>query len=966
VLQPNTIYTARLASLPSSNDNVHTISFNTGSGTLADVLPGMTLYVGTTAGAYDLGMVRIRKAPIAGTFYIGLTSEITWQSDAYLTVVDDFDLWAKHAVLDSGVLKMDVDVAYSDQHSAFHPVPVLGSHAVLWLTGSTVSAEFDAGDSWVPGSTISGYSWSAPGASATSGLTTATPTITYNAPGCYRVLCTVTAANGKTTTGVRHVFVYSSASVPATVFQLAQCVGDYETGGWMFDLTMEDEASLSEIRDRSLVVLFARDWYGTLDDLTEQSIGPISGRENIVCVGRILGQSIRPDREGGFVHFTVQGLHHWLNKIDGFPIQLQPATVAGNWSQMPLMTVDRVLWHLLYWHSTAIETMDFYPTGDTRYTPDANVMASKIWGQIADISFNKLFASPGVDRFGRLFVEIDPQMVPEADRSSIPTVMALTSDDWQEGIDLQRTTVEDVSLIRLTSQLTNSSAGTLTLYSLSPGHTPRRYGDPEMIDRVLAGSQAQSNQLAGLVLGWRTNEFPNVPVVFLQNNRMFDLFPRQVASLDLSADDNPRELAYNGKLIPRRISLYFDNDTGYMHPEISFEGETFQQNAVNGDIPDVDESEINYPPLPPLPPLPPIDVIVPGTIEVTPEGPPRVIMHDETMGLLYTENFNETGADVQWITVNSGLTQAQYETINEIILTPSGGIYVAHLGRTGFGIDPFLAYAPAIGQTFTVIEDVSSIQAKFPSHTALSGVAAVGVNPLTGQVAYALGGGDAIGNSTGQFFVGSGTSFAAGVTLPLNISSFGSLSFGNNAWRLTGTINNTNPRFLAISADGSTILQNVAMGGQSEVDSTTFHVPVSTTDAVISPFYFGDLLRITANGAVGGDFSANIGDGNLNYNSDATFATDPTGMLMMGDWDTGQRGKSSDGGATWSGMGSLPFGGTYAYDWAGGEGAESRWVAARAIVRYSPDFGTTWENKEGNLTQVSPIPIIDVIKVVER
>src|SRR5215211_2168429 len=144
VLQPNTIYTARLASLPSSNDNVHTISVNTESGTLGNVKPGMTVYVGTTAGAHNLGMCRIRKAPITGTWYIGLTSQIDWQSTCYLTIVDDFDLWAKHAVIDSGALKMDVDVAYSDQHASFNPIPVLGPHAVLWLTGATVSVEFDA------------------------------------------------------------------------------------------------------------------------------------------------------------------------------------------------------------------------------------------------------------------------------------------------------------------------------------------------------------------------------------------------------------------------------------------------------------------------------------------------------------------------------------------------------------------------------------------------------------------------------------------------------------------------------------------------------------------------------------------------------------------------------------------------------------------------------------------------------
>jgi hypothetical protein len=224
VLHPNTIYTARLASLPASTDNVHTISVDTESGTLGNVKAGMTVYVGTTAGAHDLGMCRIRKTPITGTWYIGLTSQINWEDSCYLTIVDDFDLWAKHAMLDGGVLKMDVDVAYSDQHADFNPVPVLrGREVILWKTGSTISTQRNANDSWVFGSSISGYSWSAPGASGSSGMTTSTPTITYDTAGEYRVYCTATSAAGKSTVGVIKVWVFDADHMPATVFQLAQC-----------------------------------------------------------------------------------------------------------------------------------------------------------------------------------------------------------------------------------------------------------------------------------------------------------------------------------------------------------------------------------------------------------------------------------------------------------------------------------------------------------------------------------------------------------------------------------------------------------------------------------------------------------------------------------------------------------------------------------------------------------------------
>src|SRR6185436_249226 len=129
VLVPNVIYTARLAALPGSNDQVYEISYNTGSGTLGNVKPGMLGYVGTTAGTYDLGFFRVRVAPDGSKFYIGETSEIDWLNHptCYLTIVDDHDLHPRHIHVDEdGGLLMDVNIPYVAQHESFDPVPVLG------------------------------------------------------------------------------------------------------------------------------------------------------------------------------------------------------------------------------------------------------------------------------------------------------------------------------------------------------------------------------------------------------------------------------------------------------------------------------------------------------------------------------------------------------------------------------------------------------------------------------------------------------------------------------------------------------------------------------------------------------------------------------------------------------------------------------------------------------------------------
>jgi hypothetical protein len=962
IFKPNTIYTARLDVVPTYTDLVAQIAFDTGSGTLGDVKPGMTLYVGTTAGAFDLGMCRIRKDPISGWFYIGLTSEINWQAECHLTVVDDFDLWAKHAVIADSALVMDVDVEYDDQHTDFNPVPVLGPHAVAWLDEATVDVTFDASDSWVPGSTISAYAWTAPGSSASSGMSTATPTITYNAVGIYRVFCTVTAANAKTTVGVRHVFIYDrDANQPATVFQLAQCIADYDTGGWMFDMAMEAEAGLGEIRDRSLVVLFAEDWYGE----TKQSIGPIEGRENIVCVGRIMGESIRWDRETGQVHFTVQGPQYWLNKIKAFPIELTFATnTPDSWSVIPSMTVDRVLWHILYWHSTAIETMDFYPPEDTRLLPDGKTLASTIWGQLADIAQSRLLASPGFDRFGRLFVEIDPQMVPEADRTWA-TVMALTDDDWQEGIDLQRVTVEDVSLITLSSQQVDESGSVITLYSLSPGHVPRRYGEPMGIDRLLAASQAESNELAGLALGWYINEFPDVPVILAQNNRMIDLFPRQFCSLDMETTDNPREIAFDGNLIPRRMTLLFDAESGYMHPEFSFESETFEQVNTDGDIPDVDDTSIPaFPGLGSFPEIPDLTTLFPGDISSAPDGPPTVLMVDEIKGLLLSKNFNEPVAgDVTWQFWNSGIDTADLEYITtaslaripEVFITPGGSVWMAVFEKVFERWIDTIYFAPALGALFTKVIDQAWLDANEPG--GVVGISGMGYNPNKPEEIAFIAGNCSAAQTGRHLWIGNRNGFIQKTALTFLGQFANPITYGNNEWgHITSNNGGSTKTFRRFAGDGSSQLTAVDITNVTASGATPGHWRAGTSKIIIA--YNGDGNTIS----VSTDGGATFSDFDVTKSFHRNFAVHPGGQYILAGWDnaSGKRGKSSDGGTSWSGLPNLPAGGEYAFAYAGGAGVDSRWIAARGVVRYSNNaFGAEdWLNKEGNLGYLIPVGMV--------
>jgi len=596
---PATVFTARVNGVPASNDQVAEINYDGGSSGYGSAIADQTVLVGSTAGAYDRGIVRLRGtlSGASGAMKIGEESEIEWTDNDYLTVLDEIALWPRHLrITSAGVVYVDYEIAYSNQHSACDPVPVLGTPVVKRLTGSTVDVDFDASDSWVPGSVISAYAWSAPGASATSGMNTATPTITYNATGRYRVSCTLTAANGATFTGYRYARIFDESDPPTTNFRLDDCAGDWGRGGWSFRVTMFDEARLSEVRDRAQVILFARDWYGG----TETSIGPVADRENIIAVGWIDGESIKWNPEQGSVSFTVQGPQFWMGKMMGFPTGIEDCSSTPTaWTEYEDLTLDAGLWHFLHWRTTATRCMDCTLTGDTRKISVFDSPAASLWQQISQESERAILAHPACDRYGRLFVQVDSNLMPESDRGAIPVVQALTTQDWRDQIDIERRVVDEAALVDMSGVAYTGGSSATPLFSLSPGHVFRRYGAVERHERLALASQTDANELCGLLAGKANNEYPNVDIRLAANHRAIDICPHQYITLTVAETDTERGISFTDKkFVPRRVSLRHNSDTGTLMTDITAEGYTTAELAVTGDPPP-------SPPDPPDPELPP-------------------------------------------------------------------------------------------------------------------------------------------------------------------------------------------------------------------------------------------------------------------------------------------------------------------------------------------------------------------------
>lgn len=796
---PQEIYSARVNGIPDSNDMVNQIDFDGGSGTLADIHDSMMMYVGTSAGARDLGEVRIRKAPTSSIFYFGETSSVVWQDNAYLTIVDHFPIREKVVRVSSGITLMDSDVAFDDQHIDFDPVPVLGPHVVAQLVAVDVDVTLGPPSdtpSWVFDSTIDSVLWDIPDATTIDDDTAINPVATFDSPGWHVCYCTVTADNGKSFEGVRWVYVWDLDHQPARAFKISQDPSaSYEDGGWNFAVEMYDEAHLGEVRDGALVILFAEDWYGD----TKQSIGPIEGRENIICIGWIAGESIDWDPENdGHVQFTVQGPQYWMRKNIKYALELFIATnTPAKWNVMPALSVARAVWHLLHWRFNITKLMDVMLTDDERLAKKLKSTSSSLWSQINEIAWSKIFARPGCDRYARFWLEIDPQQVPESDRD-FPVVQTITKKDWENHIELDRKEQTDLCILFSSGEKVDPSGSSVVLYSIAPGHEPMPYGDPDIVDGTLVSDQDQCNEQAGLYMGWKNNEYPDIPIDMPQNNRMIDLWPRQFLEMLITEEDTPRGVEFTGNLIPRSITLRIDGDAGTISASLVCEAETFAAPAIDGDVPPPDSGigrfDMSVPELGEFAyDIPETIYSYPSPAELNENHPKEILIGTSAHGVFFTKNGDADAPDIKWEAMNAGLDSDDRTGIAQIEVCPSGSLWLVtnnFAGNTAVGRRR-IYWASGLGATWNLYYDALDNNNEW--------VTGIGIHPFKNeQIAIHTSESffPGLGWPGSKFYLGSRAGMGSPNVFP-NDPTFGSIRevcsailFSNNKWFVFGSRGN--------------------------------------------------------------------------------------------------------------------------------------------------------------------------------
>jgi hypothetical protein len=691
---------------------------------------------------------------------------------------------------------------------------------------------------------------------------------------------------------------------------------------------MFDEAAQADVCDGAFVILFAEDWYGG----EKISMGPLPGCENIITFGWIAGETIEWDVEGGSVDFRIDGLGKWLRQMPAIPFTLKyKSASASKWSEMTDMDTLRILYHICHERSTLTMITDVTLPDDARISPDITIGQSSLWQQLEDVA-GRIFARPACDRYGRLFVEVDPQATPEADRD-FPTVMTITQQDIVERLTWDRRTQATTSMLDMSGKTLGSNNKVVNYYSKATGHDDLREGARETVDNILTDDQAQLNEICGLVMGWRNNPWNTLPINLAQNNRFIDIAPRQYLEITAEAADSPRELEFSGRVIPRSVELVWNMEDGTLTTQLECEAESFPMLAIDGDAP----PEPVTPPPPPIPPTPPpTPPPVPGAL------PPNAIVLLQGIGIYYTENLDTTTAGGQkWFPMNDGLPDPTL--VRHVEISSSGNCYCQYSNES-------IWYA-RLGGVWEMIfhtDDIGNPESKpYPRGPQ---VVAFGIDRDADDTLLILAGLTLTIYSQFAMYCwyGSHNSLTLTSSVHVNVNygfrSGGSLTYGDGLW-LASYSTTTGKYALKLSGNGASAMSETYFGDWDDIAAVTVQgrlspgivlanetIPLLSTDggATFDALASAPVPYWTSGYFEWGESMANNEDGSK--------------IVIAVDDVIGFR-RSSDSGATWEN--TLMPGVCKAVWHLGGDGY--LFSAGTVFLLFTPDFGETYEDVTGDL-----------------
>ena len=954
IFQPTAVFKA-LVNNASAAKGDRVITYDTVSlGVFGQIKDGMTMWVGTTAGGMELGKIRVRSATNT-TITVSENSNVNWQDNAYLTVFQYWELWPVYPRIIADPNKVgntiwfkDYDIAYTNQNSILGTFINAGPHRAINLDPASNTGQIyytSTGTYSLLGNSLN-YNWFFEGATVT-GSSSATPGyITYNTPGQYVTRLTVSGSSGETDTTYRYVSVYNNANPPIAKWTLESLQGSRDEGGYNASIKV---FQIIPIQEHAVVVLYGDSTYG---DTSTNLGGNAENNSNIFFVGYVDKDSIQYDYQHSEVTFDAVSITAMMKKSSGFSVSVASKASPAYWYELLDMDSRRALFHYLRWHTTALNISDFRFLGQDYPIQFYDSDRGSMYDALDNYMKNTMIGNVVSDRQSRIWAEVDAMAYPNPTGTFTP-IMDITNRDWMNSPRVDEQLTNSVSYIEY-GGVAYSGVGTGTFNAYigsAPGDAPGFYGTVDGKEGLALQSQSQLNTLIGNVFANKNAPFPTINIDASINATNLDIAPQETLGLHILPSDTVRNVTIDGLYIPNSMTWRYDPEGFKMLPNVElkqlvngFAGQTITIPSVNdvGEGLGFDPFSLNFPPLP--------LVFPPTGLGVGNGAPSTVIVHlaerlGIKYGLAYTTNFNSPFPN--WIQWNTGLTPDQYNNIDLLYVCPNGSVYVACTASTpsSFG---FLARAPGVGQSFSILEDSTTMVAKMSSSDNVR-LCAIGVNPLSSeQVVYAI----SQASENFRLYIGANGSYAAGLVSGGAFTNNGSsLSFGGGVWRWTSgnclvlnagasaiTAARSNPGFIA------TAQRHIGVG------SSAFSINWGNTDIALGSNNFSSYV---------GPFTPPLAT--IAYLQQNIIACSLTGRYVMA-LGGSLTVRSTDYGYSWSTGYPSPV----AAKVDASQTLEGGFVIAGGVtVQWTDDGGSTWNNKIGDLTTIDPFGVCDAVRIVQ-
>ena len=609
VLKPQIVYVGTITGSPDPFATGITVSDV--SGNIANIIEGMTIFVGTTAGDDDVDDGRRRYRSRAGQVLKVDENSIIWTDGMFITVIENWELWPVFPwITPDGppfVFYKDRDIAYTDQNENVDPVAIIRhNHAAKFLDGPTVSFNLIATDSYAVanGASISTYLWECDygviGNSA-AGSTT----ITFDTPNKngYWVHLTVTDSNGKshTTRRVRFVHTRTGTHAPHYDFQAVNPpTGDWATGGWRATFEVRDEAGIDNFPDKSLCLFWGEEFY---NGVLRSNIGKNS---SVQIAGYIRGDTITTNTTGDdYVRFQVTTIHDLMKRHKMFSVSLEDKSNPNKWYEYSAngngLTVSGAVHHFWHWHSTLLDITNVLlpvATDTVRFPACDDFVNGDLYSMAENFAFSHgIFSHVCCNKLGEVYMEVDANMLGTTGRADLTWAMFIEERDRRGDpiLNIIRDTERTAAYATLDG-VTYDGATTTPLIAVAPSDVPYVDGGSELVlERQALEDLPDAVSKVGRALAIVNSVFKQFPVQFAGNYSFIDLVPQEWFLITIEADETKRGIAVTDlKMLPRLITNAYDPSLGVMQTNVVFDPEASGQDGIEGNYP----SDLEDPPEP--------------------------------------------------------------------------------------------------------------------------------------------------------------------------------------------------------------------------------------------------------------------------------------------------------------------------------------------------------------------------------